>query len=849
MRWPPHEWRKATASERHVAELSFVELSESVAGDKQDCSEFDLEIEADETMHTRQELLLRYIYRNARADGWFEDPGRPDATRVVIRESGLEASYLSAPHQSSESLSASSHDDSIDLADIAGYIQCFCLAELCNVLTRAILADVSPGVRTLYIDDDLQIQVLESYEDIHELRIASGSVFVREHGSVLIWAENASDLISNGRGLENRLVRAYFNKTINVNSFADEKKESVVSRRGLALLTPLSTALSVLIIATFWGQDVHEIILEIKADSNYAAMLILLYWPIVAWLSAFFAQTVCITILKLVGPISHLKGNSRFYSGQVPEARKIKLPLVTIQCPVYKEPLEDVLIPAFASVQSAIRTYEKQGGTAQLFVNDDGMAVISPGEALKRRDFYRHQDIAWVARPASSDSFARAGRFKKASNMNFCLGIAQSLAQRLRVQANESPGIHEKILLQSSLDAVLLERHPQSMGEGDVRLGDIILLIDADTRIPEDCLLAAALEFDASPELAILQHYSLAFQVVHNYWEDTMAFFTQFVSDGMMYMTAGGDVAPFIGHNAFLRTAALMRLGAAPWSEGHVSEDFEISMQLQDMGYVVRLATYVDGFREGVSLTLYDEVDRWQKYAYGVSELVFHPIKYWPTRGPFTPLFRRYVRSNIPLSSKFTTLAYMGSYYAIGSQWILAILNFFLVSWYNVKLTRLYQSAFQVIIAVLVLFDVAVPFANAVHNWRRGASPVSAIVDNYKNIAVLSIFFGGLSLHVSQALVWHLLSIPISWGSTAKVLEESHFWREIPHIWQRFRWMYAILGFFGVAALILSTPFAPIAWRTVPSVFASLPLGWVLLCHALMPLILNPQSFLSEIRM
>jgi cellulose synthase/poly-beta-1,6-N-acetylglucosamine synthase-like glycosyltransferase len=54
------------------------------------------------------------------------------------------------------------------------------------------------------------------------------------------------------------------------------------------------------------------------------------------------------------------------------------------------------------------------------------------------------------------------------------------------------------------------------------------------------------------------------------------------------------------------------------WSESHVSEDFDLAMRLQMRGYIIRWATYSKGgFKEGVSLTADDELNRWQKYAYG----------------------------------------------------------------------------------------------------------------------------------------------------------------------------------------------------------------------------------------
>ena len=52
----------------------------------------------------------------------------------------------------------------------------------------------------------------------------------------------------------------------------------------------------------------------------------------------------------------------------------------------------------------------------------------------------------------------------------------------------------------------------------------------------------------------------------------------------------------------------------AYWSESHVSEDFDIALRVQIAGSIVRVASYHDdGFQEGVSLTIYDELTRWQK--------------------------------------------------------------------------------------------------------------------------------------------------------------------------------------------------------------------------------------------
>ena len=46
-----------------------------------------------------------------------------------------------------------------------------------------------------------------------------------------------------------------------------------------------------------------------------------------------------------------------------------------------------------------------------------------------------------------------------------------------------------------------------------------------------------------------------------------------------------------------------------------------MALRLQLAGYTIRWASYSNGgFKEGVSLTCDDELNRWEKYAYGCNE-------------------------------------------------------------------------------------------------------------------------------------------------------------------------------------------------------------------------------------
>lgn len=136
-------------------------------------------------------------------------------------------------------------------------------------------------------------------------------------------------------------------------------------------------------------------------------------------------------------------------------------------------------------------------------------------------------------------------------------------------------------------------------------------LVDSDTRVPTDCFLDAVSELETSPEVAILQFSSGIMQVVHNYFENNITFFTNLIYTAIRFGVSNGDVAPFVGHNAFLRWSALQSVAFEEddrikfWSESHVSEDFDLSLRLHIVGYITRLAAWAgDGFKEGVSLTV-----------------------------------------------------------------------------------------------------------------------------------------------------------------------------------------------------------------------------------------------------
>jgi len=214
-----------------------------------------------------------------------------------------------------------------------------------------------------------------------------------------------------------------------------------------------------------------------------------------------------------------------------------------------------------------------------------------------------------------------------------------------------------------------------------------------------------------------------------------------------------------------------------------------MSLRLQCSGYIIRLAAWAgEGFKEGVSLTVYDELARWEKYAYGCNELLFYPIRKWIYKGPFTPLFRRFLFSNIRFTSKITVISYIGTYYAIGAAWIMTAANYFLMGWFNGYLDKYYVDSWQVWFSIIIVFNGLGNVALAVMRYRLGEKNIlMALFENFKWTFMLAIFLGGLSLHVSQAILAHMFEINMTWGATSKEAEFSNFFIEVPKVLKKVR--------------------------------------------------------------
>ncbi|KAF2841990.1 hypothetical protein M501DRAFT_968140 [Patellaria atrata CBS 101060] len=727
------------------------------------------------------------------------------------------------------------------------------------------------------IEPGLRLQVLPTISALPRCQKHQFAAFIEDSGLLVVWEDQPRKMLERCEKLESALLASIWKNSsgypeedekkepqTQVSSVTDSESLTEEQPRRVVLIQPVLTAITIILAISAMGGGWRRIAIEVYVDGNYIRLALLAAVIPQLWLSLFFFQALTGNVAQLIGPVDQMRKNTKFYSGIPPkrlDRSKTVFPHITIQCPVYKEGLHSVIEPTIRSIKAAISTYEMQGGTANIFVNDDGMQLISEADARARQDFYDEHNIGWVARPAHNPKgegdkpvFHRRGKFKKASNMNYALWVSNRVEEKLE-QILHRTGVEsydQDAAYTSALAEVVAEDDGQTWAEGNIRMGDYILLIDSDTRVPVDCFLDAVSEMEQSPEVAIIQFSSGVMNVTDSFFENGITFFTNLVYTQIQYAVANGDVAPFVGHNAILRWSALQEVSyhctddvrEKFWSEATVSEDFDMALRLQTTGYLVRLAAYnPQGFKEGVSLTVYDELARWEKYAYGCNELIFHPFSHWPKRGPLTPLFKRFITSSMPLPSKLTILAYIGTYYALGSAWLLTLLNYFLTGWFNGHLDHYYIDSFKIYFAIIVVFTALGNIALAALRYRTDSgSLIGGLVQNFKWVPLLIVFLGGVSIHVSQALASHFLGVDMSWGATAKEAEKTTFFEEIPRVLKRFKWTFAFCTLCAGGMVVLKWV-VPVWWR-IEFFTAIWPLATCVVCHFLLPVGLNPNLML-----
>lgn len=369
------------------------------------------------------------------------------------------------------------------------------------------------------------------------------------------------------------------------------------------------------------------------------------------------------SIFKCFIPAKAFKTNTK-YCSMIPEDKPARARWldVTIQIPVYKESLQEVLIPTLKSC-IASRDYYKRSTDAEcnIVICDDGMMALLKNnfaaaemlwetieatrgrvfklsqllqqvprpsrrhlkglssravyEVFHRMLFYYHYDIAFVAR----STYDRRGKFKKASNLNSHLRLvwgARQLAESEKMSFDEA-------LIQSSHNT---DGSRFSMFGGNVKIGDLIVINDADARMAESVITKTVPEFINDPFLGFTQHATktLNDQRGESYYINMLTAYTDALYQGHFLLSSIlGCHPPLVGHSIFLRSEALKQCGRIRtlrktqrwlnniglpflsidqvgldnlnnnasteyWSEVHVSEDFEVMIHFYNLGAFFR---------------------------------------------------------------------------------------------------------------------------------------------------------------------------------------------------------------------------------------------------------------------
>ena len=164
------------------------------------------------------------------------------------------------------------------------------------------------------------------------------------------------------------------------------------------------------------------------------------------------------------------------------------------------------------------------------------------------------------------------------------------------------------------------------------------------------------------------------------------------------------------------------------------------------------------------------------------------------------------------------------------------MLNYLLLGW-SIPIDGFFLHSFEIWLACTVVFPGAGNIGYTLLEYRLGTrSLMDALVENLTWVPFFFFFFGGLSVHLSQALLAHLFSYNITWGATKKEVERSNFWLEIPKILKRFWLSFAICAVLVVMMIVFSTELLPPAWQVPSWNWAVIfPIALVVGSHVLFP--------------
>ena len=376
-------------------------------------------------------------------------------------------------------------------------------------------------------------------------------------------------------------------------------------------------------------------------------------WPIGAMFMLFPASFAVNSLWHCFYSMPILRGEqahrSTSFANKPIQIKGMRWPSVTIQIPIYREPFDTVIRPTLETARKAAERYrEKTGARCNILVSDDGLLCFADNdlegalaeakstppnarstaqaEVLARVAYYEDAGMAFVARPWPKPGVPgteRAGRFRKASNLNYTLRLAD------RLEPGEPLSeAHASFRTAQSERAFAL-----GVSRGDIRVGEFIVQLDKDSVMPLDIIQVTVPEFVADPTLAYTQHSTYPTNE-DRYFSAMIGWFTRLLFDLAIRSKCliGGSMTPMLGHNLFLRRSDLYRVGG--WHEHSVCEDLQCMMRLHQAGRHGKYICYPGhDFGEAVTRVYTEELEKFRRYAFGAAEAVLNPITEWERRG------------------------------------------------------------------------------------------------------------------------------------------------------------------------------------------------------------------------
>ncbi|KAL3939477.1 MAG: hypothetical protein SGBAC_005806 [Bacillariaceae sp.] len=341
------------------------------------------------------------------------------------------------------------------------------------------------------------------------------------------------------------------------------------------------------------GRMIGEIVLGVTCFFG-------LFW------SSYYTTT---SIFKCLVPGRAFQTNTK-YSSVIPEEKSPfdKWLTVTIQIPVFKEPIHHVILPTLESTIKARDHYIRSTGTeCNIVVCDDGMMVFlknnfaaaemlwetivkTKGRILKlsrlirtvprpsrmhlkglqsksvyevfhRMLFYYHFKVGFVAR----STWDRPGKAKRASNLNSHMrlvwGARQQQQQQQQQGSSSSSSAYRQALHQESHNA---DGSRFIMFGNDVSIGQLLVITEANSRMAEPVITKTVPEFLNDSGLGFTQHATktLDDQRGESYFVNLISAYTDAQSQGHHLLSSIlGCHPPLVGQSVFLRSEAVRQCG------------------------------------------------------------------------------------------------------------------------------------------------------------------------------------------------------------------------------------------------------------------------------------------------